>query len=46
MKEERVISGRKFSLRCSPNENFKFEGNAVKFQSTDPLTLEYEKQPS
>lgn len=38
-KEERVVSGRELRLRCSPDDKFKFEGNAVKYKHTDPLTL-------
>ena len=39
---ERVVSGRSVKLRCSPEEKFKFEGNAMKFQSTDPLTMQHQ----
>ena len=40
-REDRVVSGRSLKLRCSPDEKFKFEGNAMKYQSTNPLTMEH-----
>jgi hypothetical protein len=43
---ERPINGRNVKLRCQMSDEFKFEGNAVKYQCTDPLTLQHEDKPS
>lgn len=44
--EKRSVSGRELKLRCSPEDCFRYEGNAVKFQATDPITLRHEDPPS
>ena len=44
--EKRSVSGRELKLRCSPEDAFRYEGNAVKFQSTDPITLRHEDPPA
>jgi hypothetical protein len=36
----------KQTLRCNPEEQFRFEGNSVKYRRTDPLTLSNEVDPS
>lgn len=45
-RDKRSVSGREIKLRCSPEDSFRYEGNAVKFQSTDPITLRHEEHPS
>ena len=45
-RDRRSVSGREVKLRCSPEDCFKYEGNAVKCQSTDPITLRHEEHPA
>jgi hypothetical protein len=32
-------------LRCSAEDAFRFEGNALKFRSTDPITMQHAQHP-